>query len=392
MTSQEMMQLDSENVLGTYARFPVCLQSGKGCRAQSPEGKEYLDFTSGIGVNSLGWCDAEWVAAVAGQAATLQHTSNPYYTAPAPRLAQALCSLTGMSKVFFGNSGAEANEGAIKAARKYSLQKYGEGRATILTLHDSFHGRTMATLTATGQEHFHQYFHPFLPGFRHVSPGDIPALEAALTEDVCAVLFEPIQGEGGVLPLDADYLKTMQALCKQKDILLIADEVQCGVGRTGHFLACQGLGIQPDIVTLAKGLGGGLPIGAVLLAESCADALGKGDHGSTFGGNPVCCAGAGVVMARLDDAFLAEVARKGEKMKQGLLALPHVESVSGAGLMLGVAFAPPVKAGDVVAAALKAGLLCLTAKDKMRLLPPLVITDAEIEEGLATLRDILQAI
>lgn len=390
MNSTEIKQLDAEYVLPTYGRFDLCLTSGKGCRAYSPEGAAYLDFTSGIGVNSLGWCDEEWSAAVAKQAATLQHTSNLYYTQPGAQLAKALCTATGMAKVFFGNSGAEANEGAIKAARKYSLQKYGEGRATIVSLYNSFHGRTMATLTATGQQGFHQHFAPFLPGFAYTPANDIPALGQALAGDVCAVMFEPIQGEGGIVPLEPGYLQALQALCHEKDILLIADEVQCGVGRTGHFLASQGAGIQPDIVTLAKGLGGGLPIGAVLLAEGCQTALGKGDHGSTFGANPVCCAGALVVMNRLNESFLAAVQAKGELLKNGLLALPGVQGVSGKGLMLGISFAPGIAAAGVLQAAMQKGLLCLLAKDKLRLLPPLVVTTEEITEGLSILKTVLE--
>jgi acetylornithine/N-succinyldiaminopimelate aminotransferase len=351
-----------------------------------------LDFTSGIGVNSLGWADAEWAVAVAGQAATLQHTSNLYYTQPGADLAQALCRRTGMDKVFFANSGAEANEGAIKAARKYSHDKYGEGRHTIICLENSFHGRTMATLTATGQSGFHRNFAPFLPGFVHIPARDIRAFEQATAGGVCAVIAEPIQGEGGVLPLEYGLLQRLQALCRERDILFIADEVQTGVGRTGAFLASQKAGLRPDIVTLAKGLGGGLPIGAVLFAEGCAQTLGKGDHATTFGGNPVCCAGALVVMNRLTDEFLRQVSAKGAALRQKLEALPGVQAVTGDGLMLGIRFAPPRTALAVLEKAMQNGLLCLLAKENLRLLPPLIITEEEIDEGVAILKKVLEAL
>lgn len=392
MNSEELMSLDSEYTLPTYARFPLCLAQGKGCLATTPEGDEYLDFTSGIGVNSLGWCDEEWTAAVSKQAATLQHTSNLFYTRPAAELAQLLCQRTGMEKVFFANSGAEANEAAIKTARKYSADKYGEGRSTIVTLQNSFHGRTMATLTATAQPVFHQYFHPFLPGFAYLPAGDTTVLQNGLSQDVCAVLFEPVQGEGGVIALGKEYLQELQALCRSRDILLIADEVQTGVGRTGTLLACEQLDIQPDIVTLAKGLGGGLPIGAALFGPACATTLGSGQHGSTFGGNPVCCAGGGVVLRRLTPQFLADVARKGELLAASLKALPGVCGVTGLGLMLGVSFTKGITAAGVQVAAMQNGLLCLLAKEKLRLLPPLVVTDAQIEKAIQILHTILEGL
>lgn len=389
MTSEEIKQLDSEYILQTYGRFDLCLVEGKGCRAKDPEGNSYLDFTSGIGVNSLGWCDDEWVAAIAAQAGKLQHTSNIYYTEPGAKLAEALCTRTGFSRVFFANSGAEANEGAIKAARKYSKQKYGAGRHTVVTLINSFHGRTIATLTATGQEQFHQHFDPFLPGIKNVEGGSVAALQAALDGSVCAVMLEVIQGEGGVLPFSAEYLAAVQSLCAEKDILIIADEVQTGIGRTGSFLASPAAGLAPDIVTLAKGLGGGLPIGALLVNKKCEQALVKGDHATTFGANPVVCAGALVVLDRLTDAFLADVGQKGEKLKAGLEALPGVEGVSGKGLMLGIRFRESIAAPDVLKAAMAEGLLCLLAKDKLRLLPPLTVTEAEIDEGLGILGKVL---
>ncbi len=390
MTSEKIKAIDSQYVLPTYARQDLCLVKGKGCQVWDAEGNEYLDFGSGIGVNSLGWADDAWQNAVAQQAATLQHTSNLYYTIPGAKLAEALCEKTGMDKVFFGNSGAEANEGAIKAARKYSHMKYGKGRHVIVALQNSFHGRTMATLSATGQDVFHQHFFPFVEGFVHVPVGDLAALEAALTPEVCAVLAEPIQGEGGVVPLGAEYLQTVQALCRKKDILLVMDEVQTGVGRSGAFLASTKAGISPDIVSLAKGLGGGLPIGAVLLAKTCSDALGKGDHATTFGANPVCCAGALQVMERMTDDFLAQVGKKGELLREKLKSLPGVQQVSGDGLMLGITFEESVEAAKVNSMAMKKGLLCLTAKHRLRLLPPLVITEAEIEKGIAILEDVLK--
>lgn len=390
MDSQTIIKLTEAHIQPTYGRFPLCLAEGSGCRAKDPEGKSYLDFGSGIGVNSLGWADPQWAAAVAGQAATLQHTSNLYYTEPGARLAQAICKRTGMARVFFANSGAEANEGAIKAARKYSHDKYGEGRHTIISLVGSFHGRTMATLTATGQQHFHQHFFPFPGGFKYAPAGDMGALLPLLDGTVCAVMVEPIQGEGGVLPLDAAYLADLRELCSQNDILMITDEVQCGVGRTGSFLAGQQAGITPDIATLAKGLGGGLPIGAVVLGEKCTCALGKGDHGSTFGANPVSCAGALVVMERLDDAFLEKVAHKGAHLKQQLEALPGIAGVQGGGLMLGAALTPPLAAGEVIAKAMEKGLLLLSAKDRLRFLPPLTITLDELDEGVAILKTVLE--
>ena len=307
MDSKKVVRRDEHYVLPTYARNPLVLEQGAGMVAQSPEGQPYLDFTSGIGVNSLGYCDPDWAAAVAKQAAKLQHTSNLYYTGPCAKLAKKLCARTGLDKVFFANSGAEANEGAIKAARKYSFDKYGPGRETVITLVNSFHGRTLATLTATGQEVFHQYFGPFNGGFAYAPADDLAALQAMIDEHTCAVMMELVQGEGGVCALDPDYVHAVRALCREKDLLLIVDEVQTGVGRTGTFLCAEHYGFTPDIVTLAKGLGGGLPIGAVLLSEKAAAGMGPGTHGSTFGGNPVVCAGANVVLDKLDDDFMQNV-------------------------------------------------------------------------------------
>ena len=304
---KKLFPVDNDYILHTYGRSQVVLAEGEGMTARDADGKSYLDFTSGIGVNSLGYCHPAWVRAVADQAATLQHTSNLYYTAPDGKLAKKLCRRTGLDAVFFGNSGAEANEGAIKCARKYSVDTYGESRNKVITLVNSFHGRTLATLTATGQDVFHHDFGPFPGNFDYVPAGDFAALEKAADKDTCAVMMELVQGEGGVVALDADYVARVAAFCREKDILVIVDEVQTGVGRTGKFLACEHFDLHPDIVTLAKGLGGGLPIGAVLMNKKVADHMKPGSHGSTFGGNPVCCAGALAVLDEMDDDFLANV-------------------------------------------------------------------------------------
>ena len=390
-TSNEIKQLDSDYIAQTYGRFNLALSHGKGCQVWDFEGNEYLDFTSGIGVNSLGWADEDWLNAVVHQASSLAHTSNLFFTEPSSRLAKKLAEVSGLKRVFFANSGAEANEGAIKTARKYSHDKYGKDRATVLTLVNSFHGRTISTLSATGQEVFHQHFFPFTKGFDHTPANELRALETRLGQkDVCATILEVVQGEGGVCSLDHEYLQGVQALCHQYDALLIIDEVQTGVGRTGTMFAYQQFGLTPDIITLAKGLGGGLPIGAFVLGEKVQDTLGKSDHGSTFGANPVSCAGANAVLAKIDDAFLAEVKRKGEKLQKALAALPKVKSVSGLGLMIGVEFEEGTKAADIVAKCIEKGVLFLTAKTKLRLLPPLIINDEQIEKGIALLKEVLE--
>ena len=390
MNSQQIKQLDHDHIAQTYGRFDLALSHGKGCDVWDFEGNHYLDFTSGIGTNSLGWADDTLVNAVAEQAGKLQHTSNLFYTEPAARLAQKLTAASGLIRAFFCNSGAEANEGAIKTARKYSFDKYGQGRSTVLTLENSFHGRTISTLAATGQAVFHQFFFPFTQGFEHIPANDIEALRTRLAHnDVCAVIIEVVQGEGGIFTLQPDYLQALQQLCQQQDVLFVIDEVQTGIGRTGSLFAYQQFGLNPDIVTLAKGLGGGLPIGAFLLGEKCQNTLGKSDHGSTYGGNPVCCAGANAVIDRFTPEFLAEIKAKGEKLRQALLALPKVKSVSGLGLMLGIEFEEGVVASDVVAKAIKKGVLTLTAKHKLRLLPPLIISDQQIDHGIAVLADVL---
>ena len=390
MDREKVIARDGKYVLHTYNRNPVVLEKGIGMYARDTEGKSYLDFTSGIGVNSLGFCNMAWADAVARQAHKLQHTSNLYYTAPCGKLAKRLCKRTGMAKAFFGNSGAEANEGAIKAARKYSFDHYGPGRDTVITLVNSFHGRTLATLTATGQEVFHQYFGPFNEGFAYVPAGDLDALRAAMDQTTCAVMLELIQGEGGVCALDPEYVHALADLCREKDVLVIVDEVQTGVGRTGTFLACEHYALQPDIVTLAKGLGGGLPIGAVLLSEKVAAGMGAGTHGSTFGGNPVVCAGANVVLDKMDDSFLHHVCARAVQLRRGLAALPHVKEVTGLGLMVGVAFDDPrITAADVLAKCRDKGLLVLTAKDRLRLLPPLILSEVDVEAALRILGEVL---
>ena len=392
MNTQAIIARDDANVLHTYGRSPIALVEGRGMYAFDAEGREYLDFTSGIGVNALGFCHPAWVQAVSAQAARLQHTSNLYYTEPCGALAEELCRRTGLDAVFFGNSGAEANEGAIKAARKYSVDTYGPGRSKVLTLVNSFHGRTLATLTATGQEVFHRDFGPFPEQFGYVPAGDFGALEAAAGPDTCALMLELVQGEGGVVALEKAYVEQVAAFCRQRDILLLVDEVQTGVGRTGTFLACEQYGLQPDIVTLAKGLGGGLPIGAVLMTRKVADHMGPGSHGSTFGGNPVACAGALAVLGELTDDRLAKDNALAAALRAGLQTLPHVQAVTGLGLMVGVAFADGVSAAAVRTACERQGLLVLTAKTRLRLLPPLILTQEDVDKALAILRSVLESL
>ena len=390
MNTQSIIQRDDAHVLHTYARSQVALVSGQGMVATDAEGKQYLDFTSGIGVNALGFCHPAWVAAVTAQAGKLQHTSNLYYTEPCGALAEELCRRTGLDAVFFGNSGAEANEGAIKAARKYSVDTYGPDRNKVLTLVNSFHGRTLATLTATGQDVFHHDFGPFPERFGYIPAGDFSALEAAADAETCAVMLELVQGEGGVVALDKDYVTKVAAFCKERDILLLVDEVQTGVGRTGTFLACEQFDLHPDIVTLAKGLGGGLPIGAVLMTKKVADHMGPGSHGSTFGGNPVVCAGALAVMEQLTDDLLARDRALAETLRAELQKLPHVTEVSGLGLMVGIALEEGISAAAVRTACEKEGLLVLTAKTRLRLLPPLILTQEDVDKALAILRTVLE--
>lgn len=381
-------ELDSKYIAPTYRRFPVEIVSGKGAVAYDVYGKKYIDMGSGIATNTFGYADDEWVAAVTEQLNCYSHTSNLYYTSPCARLAELLCERTGMYRVFFGNSGAEANEGAIKAARKYAFDKYGEGRHKIVTLVNSFHGRTITTLAATGQDVFHTTFMPFTEGFIHVPANDTEAMLTAMTDDVCAVMIEFVQGEGGVNPLDKDFVSAIAAACKERDILLIADEVQTGNGRTGTLYAFEQFGVKPDIISTAKGLGGGLPIGAVMLGEKVKDTLSAGSHGSTFGGNPACAAGALNVISRLDEEFLASVRAKSKYIFTKLNNTKGVISVSGLGLMIGIQAEKPTP--EIIAAGIERGVLFLSAKDKLRLLPPLNITYAEIDEALAILAEILE--
>lgn len=381
----EIKQKDRQYILGTYSRFDLHIVRGKGSVCEDEQGKKYIDLGSGIGVNSLGYCDDGWVKAVEEQLETLQHTSNLYYTSPGALLAEALCSRTGYSKVFFCNSGAEANEAAIKTARKYSFDKYGQGRNKIITLNKSFHGRTMATLTATAQEAMHNFFFPFNEGFEYCEK-DIEDIKSR--QGVCAVMLEFIQGEGGVIPLDKHFVEQVYDYCKSNDILFIADEVQTGVGRTGRFLCSEHYGVKPDVTTLAKGLGGGLPIGAMLAGEKCEGVMGAGTHGSTFGGNPVVCAGGRYVLSRLTDEFLGEVREKGELVKELLIGAKGVKSVSGLGLMLGIELEEK-KASDVVKECINRGVIPLTAKEKVRLLPPLIITKEELKKAVGILKEVI---
>ena len=379
------MNMDQAYVANTYKRFPVEIVSGKGSRVVDVNGKSYVDMGSGIGVTAFGFGDEAWTAAVTQQLGKVQHTSNLYYAEPCAKLAKALCEKTGMKKVFFANSGAEANECAIKVARKYSAMKKGADCYTIVTLVNSFHGRTLTTLAATGQDHFHKDFQPLTPGFVHVHANDIEELKTVIAEyKVAGVMMEVIQGEGGVNALDQIYLMEADKLCHENDIPFIIDEVQTGNGRTGKLYGYMNFKITPDIVSTAKGLGGGLPIGACMMNEKMENVLGYGDHGSTYGGNPVCCAGALSVIERLDDDFLGKVKRRSGYVMASLYGAPGIEGVSGLGLMIGIKTTAP--AGDVVKACLEKGVLCLTAKDKVRLLPALNIPMEDLEYAIETIK------
>lgn len=390
MTSEEIKKLDEESFMPTYGRFNAVLCSGKNATGVGCDGKGYIDFGSGIGVNSLGWADEGWVNAVSKQAATLQHTSNLYYNPASAVFASELLRVSGYGAVFLGNSGAEANECAIKLARKYSVEKYGKDRCEILTLQNSFHGRTVTTLAATGQDVFHNYFFPFTEGFAYAEP-NMESVREHLTEHTCAVMIEFIQGEGGVLPLDPQFVTELAALCKEKNLLLLADEVQTGVGRTGTFYCCEQYGVRPDVLTSAKGLGGGLPIGACLCTKELGDVMGRSAHGSTFGANPVVCAGALEVIRRVSQpAFLGEVKEKGAYLRERLEKIKGVAQVRGMGMMLGVVPEKGTSAA-LAAACVENGLLILTAKSLLRLLPPLTITREEMDKGLAILEKVLAA-
>ena len=378
---------DKSYVASTYGRAPLIAVSGKGAVIKDENGREYIDLGSGIAVNTFGVCDEPWIAAVEEQLHSLQHLSNLYYTRPQAALAQLLCEKTGMEKVFFSNSGAEANECAIKTARKYSSDKYGGGRSCIITLENSFHGRTMATLSATGQPAMHQSFAPFLEGFKYAPANDFNAMKSLCDGSVCAIMMELVQGEGGVNPLDRDYVRQAAELCRENDLLLIIDEVQTGNGRTGSLYAFMQYSITPDIVTTAKGLAGGLPLGATLLGSKTAATLTPGSHGSTFGGNPVCAAGAISILSRLDEKLFAEVREKSAYIFGSLSGAAGVKSVTGLGLMIGIETERP--AGELAARCLAKGIIVLTAKSKIRLLPPLNIETAQLEKAIEILKGVL---
>ena len=391
MTSKEMKALTGQYVMNTYGRFDVAIDHGRGAKLYDPEGREYIDFTSGIGVTSLGYGDEDWVNAITQQAQKLGHVSNLFYTEPAAKLAEKLCQRTGMSCVFFANGGGEANEGMIKLARKYSYDKYGMGRSTIITLKNSFHGRTITTLMATGQDVFHQYFFPFTEGFRYAPANDLEALKEVAGDDVCAVMMEMVQGEGGVLPLDYEYVQAVKQLCAERDWLLLDDEVQAGVGRTGKLFAFQQYDILPDVASFAKGIAGGMPMSGIMANEKCRTVLGPGTHATTFGANPVCAAAGLVVQEKLSDEFLEEVNAKGAYLREQIeaLDLPCFGKTRGMGLMIGIEVKEGYNKSEIAAKLIEAGLLVLTAGPGMRLLPPLVITKEEMDQGVAIMKKAL---
>lgn len=380
-------ELDKEYVAGTYARFPLTIVKGKGSTVWDDEGKKYIDLSTGIAVNSFGIADGEWMAAVTKQLGSLQHMSNLYYTEPCAELAQMLCQRTGMDKVFFSNSGAEANECAVKAARKYAAEHRGAEYYNIITLKNSFHGRTVTTLAATGQDVFHKDFLPLTEGFIYVEPNDIEKIEKVLFEKRCAaVMLEVVQGEGGVMPLDKDYLQSLEKICRERDILLICDEVQIGNGRSGKLYGYMNYGIIPDIVSTAKGLAGGLPLGATLFGEKTKDVLTPGSHGSTFGGNPICCAGAINILGRLNEKTLAGVRERSEYIFSELSGAPGIKEVSGLGLMIGIK--TEKDASEVINACMEKGVLVIKAKDKVRLLPALNIPMEQFEQAISVIKEV----
>lgn len=389
MDNKKIKELDNENIMHTYGRYDVCLTKGKGVYAYDDNGKKYIDVSSGIGVNCLGYCDDGWVKAVSEQAGTIQHISNYYYNKVAGILAEKLTKATGLSKVFFGNSGAEANECAIKVARKYSFDKYGKGRDHIITLVNSFHGRTIATLSATGQDVFHNYFFPFVDGFDNAIANDIESLKDTITDKTCAVMLETVQGEGGVNILDSEYLQQVRKICDEKDILLIVDEVQTGVCRTGKLYGYMHSGIKPDVVTSAKGLGGGLPIGICMVNDKLKDVMGPSTHGTTFGSNPVVCAGANYIIDTVNTPeFIEEINKKGAYFKEKIEKIKGVKSVRQQGLMIGIEVEG--NAGDIAKKCTENGLLVITAKTLLRMLPPLNIKYEEIDEALAILKKVME--
>lgn len=392
MTFEALKALDHAHTLQTYGRFDVAIAHGKGATLWDLEGKEYIDFTSGIGVNSVGYGNEQWAWSIYEQALALGHISNLFYTQPYAKLAGTLCRRAGMAAAFFGNSGAEANEGVIKLARKYSFDKYGKGRSTILTLKNSFHGRTITTLTATGQDAFHQYFYPFMEGFRYADANDLESVKAEGGKDVCAVMLELVQGEGGVLPMEPDFVRDLAALCAERDWLMLVDEVQTGIGRTGALFAYQQYGVQPDAASFAKGIAGGLPMGGFLVNEKCRNVLGAGMHGSTFGGNPIAASAALTVLDILDEDALQAVKEKGAYLRAGIEALgkKSIGSTRGLGLMIGIAVKEGHTNKALAAQLVQNGLLVLTAGPDLRLLPPLTITKEEMDKGLAILARVLE--
>ena len=391
MKFEQIKKMDTAHIASTYRRFSVALECGEGATLTDTDGKQYVDFSSGIAVNIFGINDETWKNAVIAQLNKVQHTCNLYYTEPQVRLAELLCEKSGARKVFFANSGAEANECALKAARKYSFDKYGPDRYEIVTLENGFHGRTLATLAATGQEEFHKFFGPFPGGFVYARP-DFASAKAKITDKTCAVMMELIQGESGVHVLDKNFVRQITEYCQARDILVIIDEVQTGNGRTGYMYAYQGYGIMPDIITTAKGLGGGLPIGACLLFEKTKDAFGYGDNGSTFGGNPVACAGAVSIVERLNEELFLEVRAKGEYLRTFLSKMPGVEEVTGLGLMIGVRTNGKASVREIAEKCVEKGLLVLTAHDRLRLLPPLTIKKTEMDEGLKILNEVMEVV
>lgn len=387
MTAEQWKEQDKQYIAGTYARFPIVAEKGKGAVLTDIDGKRYIDLGAGIGVTAFGYLDPEWKKAVLDQLEKIQHTSNLYYTQPCITLAKMLCERTGMSKVFFSNSGAEANECAIKAARKYAVKKKGDEYTTIITLKESFHGRTLTTLAATGQVHYHEQFQPLTSGFVHGDASSIEQVKELIrNEKVAGILLECVQGEGGINVLDKEFVQEIARICAQEDIVLLIDEVQTGNGRTGKLYSYMHYDIKPDVVSTAKGLGGGLPIGATMLSEKLQDVFAPGDNGSTFGANPVICAGAVSIISRLDDDFLEQVVKKGDMIRTFLSDKPGILGVDGLGMMLGVR--TQRKAIDIVKEGMEAGILCLTAKDKVRLLPPLNIPEPDLMRGLEILADI----
>ena len=388
MSFEDLKVRDHEYVMQSYGRFDVAVDHGKNATLWDVEGKEYIDFTSGIGVCCLGYGDEDWAKAIYNQAMKLGHISNLFYSEPYISVAEKLCKRTGMSNVFFANSGAESNEGMIKLARKYSFDKYGKGRGTVITLNKSFHGRTITTLAATGQDVFHNYFFPFTEGFRHADANDMNSLESVAGHDVCAVMMELVQGEGGVLPLDMDFVQNVAKLCAERDWLLLIDEVQTGVGRTGSLFAFQQYGITPDVVSFAKGIAGGLPFGGIMANEKCAGVFTPATHATTFGGNPIAAAAAGVVLEKLDEDMLAQVKEKGEYLRGQIeaLNLPCLGKTRGMGLMIGIEVKGDKTNKELAALLIKNGLLCLTAGPGLRLLPPLTITKEEMDKGVAIMK------